>query len=518
MRTPFLLLFLGFSAMGQTPIATAHTANSRPGAVTTEPILTPANILAGFGKRATLALDGKVYTQVLYVPSLRIRGKTRNVIFAGSANNTMYAWDADSYTQLWATNTGDAACSTSCAGFNWGLNYNQPVGIFSTPAIDVANHWIFFTTYNNVPIWQLYKMNLFTGAVISHVALTARVLSSSASDAVAGTLTFNPAHATQRAGLTLANGNVYAMFSSTRDVSPWHGWIMAHSEADLSAVASFCTNRNHDGGGIWMSGSGASTDSSGNLYVVTGNGSPNDTSYDGVTEFSMSILKLSSSLTLLDWFTPSDYATQNANDTDLGSSHPMLIPNPASPGNYLIVTGGKDYKVYSVQSQCMGHLGGKVGGCPGAQVFQTGIDSGQHLGIYCNAHMNGISYFSTTAGFLYAFQLLNTGLYNTRPVTGGTTAFPGAMITGSTHGAYNPIIWALTADTSALTGPATGKLRALNASTLSEIWNSGTSPVDSIGHIAKFISPTVANGKIYVPTHDGTVVVFSVVNRFSVSN
>jgi len=256
-----------------------------------------------------------------------------------------------------------------------------------------------------------------------------------------------------------------------------------------------------------MSNSGASVDASGNLYVVTGNGGTNSatwaSSYDGITEFSMSILKLSPTLTLLDWYTPANYAAQNAVDTDLGSSHPMLIPNPASAGNYLLVTGGKDYNVYSVHSECMGHLGGTVGGCPGAQVFATGSDAGAHLGIYGTAHMNGISYFPNTGGLLYAFTLQNNGLYNTTPTTGSSTAFPGIMLSASSNAASNPVLWGITADTSSLTSPSAGKLRALNASTLAEIGNW------TIGNISKFLSPTIANGKVYVPTYDSSVLVFA---------
>lgn len=518
LRIAILLLSASLSAQ----VSTVYSSNSRLGSVTSESRLTPANIATGFfGKRATLSLDGKIYAQPLYVPGITVGGRIRNVVYGASANNTIYAWDADTNALLWSTNTGDAPCISSCSAFKWGLNYNDPVGIFSTPAIDVANGWIFFVTYNNTPIYKLYKANALTGAVISSLTLTASVSPSTASDASGGTLTFNPSQASQRAGLTIANGNVYVLFASTRDVTPWHGWIMARAESNLAVVANFCTNWNQNGGGMWMSGSGASVDSSGNLYVVTGNGGTDSgtwaSSYDGVTEFSMSILKLSPTLTLLDWYTPANYAAQNAVDTDLGSSHPMLVPNPASAGNYLIVTGGKDYKVYSVQSQCMGHLGGTVGGCPGAQVFQTGTDAGAHLGIYGAAFVNSLAYFPNTGGLLYAFTLAGTGLFNTTPVTGSSTAFPGAMLTGSI-GTSNPIIWAITADSSTLVAPSAGKLRALNATTLAEIWNSGTLARDSMGNVSKFLSPTVADGRVFVPTYDSSIVVYGFVNKFLIAN
>ena len=502
-----LFIISSCSLFCQPTIATDHTDNSRL-AVVTETFLKPSN-LATFRKLATIRLAGKPYSQVLYIPSLTVGGSARNVIFSSDNTNTVYAHDADSFSLLWATSTGETPCSSSCTGAKYNLNYGDPVGVFSTPAVDVSNGWIFFVTLNNSHVFKLWKVNLLTGATIgSSSVLTASVSPSTAPDAVGGTLTFAGSEQQQRTGITIANGNVYVGFGSANDQSPWHGWIMARKETDLSDVGDFCSTINTVGGGLWMSGSGFAVLPNGNLIAVTGNGTPNSTSYNGTTEFSMSVLQLSPALSLLDWYTPANYSTQNANDTDLGSSHPMLIPNPASAGNYLIVTGGKDYNVYSIHSECMGHLGGTVGGCPGAQVFATGTDAGLHLGIYGDAHMNGVSYFPNTAGSVFAFALQNTGLYDTTPVTGSSSAFPGAMLGGSINGTSAALLWVIDADTSALNAPSNGELVALNASTLAAIWSSGTLSTDSLGSIAKFKSMTVANGKVYVPTYDGNVQVY----------
>ena len=78
-------------------------------------------------------------------------------------------------------------------------------------------------------------------------------------------------------------------------------------------------------------------DTSGNVYVITGNGY-NGTGYDGVHNFSESILKLdpAAGLALKDWFTPSSWLTLDNQDLDLTSSGPMLVP-----GTSLLVGGGK---------------------------------------------------------------------------------------------------------------------------------------------------------------------------------
>lgn len=507
-----LIFLVPLYCVAQPTIATDHTDNSRLATVQ-ETILTPTNVASKFGRLATIPLTGKPYSQVLYVPAIVVGGSTRNVIFAGDSANNVYAYDADTFASLWTTSALDTPCTTNCTSFGYGLNYGDPVGIFSTPGIDVSNGWIFVVTYSQSQLYKLWKLNLLTGATVgSSVTITGSVSPSTASDASGGTLTFNPALVQQRTGVTVANGNVYVTFGSLRDIAPWHGWIFGYSESAVSKIGTFCTNWNQNGGGIWQAGSGPAVLPNGNLIVVTGNGGTDSgtwtSSYDGITEFSMSVMQLSPTLTLVDWYTPADYAAQNLVDTDIGSSHPMLIPNPASAGNYLIVLGGKNYKVYSIHSECMGHLGGTVGGCPGAQVFATGTDTGQHVGIYGDAFMNNIAYFSNTNGLLYSFVLNNTGLFTTTPTTGSTTAFPGAMLSGSINVASNGILWATTPDYSTIVNSSSGELVALDPVTLSPIWTSATSAADALVDPNKFLSPTVAHGKVYVPTYLNTIGVY----------
>ena len=69
------------------------------------------------------------------------------------------------------------------------------------------------------------------------------------------------------------------------------------------------------------------------------------------------------------------------------------------------------------------------------------------------------------------------------------------------------ILWETTGDYNEGTP---GTLHAYDASNLAnEIWNSDMNPVrDQMGPVTKFVPPTVANGKVYVPTSDNTVAVY----------
>jgi hypothetical protein len=68
---------------------------------------------------------------------------------------------------------------------------------------------------------------------------------------------------------------------------------------------------------------------------------------------------------------------------------------------------------------------------------------------------------------------------------------------------HNLILWVVTAATSSFTSKVAGTLRALDVN-LNELWNSGS----TLGTMAKFVSPTIANGRVYVPTNDNTLMVF----------
>ena len=55
-----------------------------------------------FGKLFSMAVDGKVDAEPLYVAGLTISGQTKhNVVYVVTENDSAYAFDADSGTQLW---------------------------------------------------------------------------------------------------------------------------------------------------------------------------------------------------------------------------------------------------------------------------------------------------------------------------------------------------------------------------------------------------------------------------------
>jgi outer membrane protein assembly factor BamB len=134
------LLWAAFTTgtFGQTNVLTYHNDIARTGQNLTETVLTPQNVSSSmFGKLFTVALDGKVDAQPLYVPALSIPGYgIRNVVFAATEHDSVYAFDADNGTIYWHVSLLQAGETTSD---DRGCGQVTPeIGITATPVTDLT--------------------------------------------------------------------------------------------------------------------------------------------------------------------------------------------------------------------------------------------------------------------------------------------------------------------------------------------------------------------------------------------
>jgi hypothetical protein len=491
-------------SFAQVNVLTVNYDNNRTSANLNETILKPSEVNAdSFGMLWAYPVDGQIYAQPLYAGQLSVGGQTRNVVYVATMHNSLYAFDADQppgAALLWTTNFGPSVPNTF-----YNFNDIQPeVGILGTPVIELAGGIIYLvanTLENGVCLYRLHALDLSTGVEKSGspVVIGASV-PGNAPDGVGGVVSFNASDHLQRPGLLLLNGVVYIAFGSHGDILPYHGWILGYDASSLRQVAAFNTTPNGAAGSVWQAGHGLAADDQGNVYAVAANGD-----YDGTSNWGESFLKLSTQngLSVADWFTPDNWATMNQNDFEIGNSGPVIVP-----GTDLVVGGGKLGNIYLLKRSQMGHS--MTGNAGTVQTFQV-----VNFGIFSRALWNRASgpifYISGWGDPLKAFRLSN-GKFDETPVSQTVQAFAqpylGMAISGDGVTDDSTILWATTADQ---TGePVPGTLRAFDASDLSvELWNSDVNASrDSLGVFAKFAIPTVANGRVYVPTFSNQLAVY----------
>ncbi len=508
-------------------ITTFHGDAARTGLNASEGTLTPANVNSSqFGKLFSLPVDGQVYAQPLYMAGVKIAGGTHNVVFVATEHDSVYAFDADTAgPPLWHVSFINPAAgitpAPACQVQARVLQIVPEVGITSTPVIDPSSGAIYVlaeTTESGVPTFRLHALDVTTGAERggSPVVIQGSVAGVSPfQNNGSGQVVFSPstdANQIQRPALLLANGNVYLAFASHADINPYHGWVFAYNASTLAQTAVFNTTPNGTGseqgkGGIWMSGAGPAADAAGNVYVAVGNGTFSANS--GGVDFGDSLLKLSGTLSVTDWFTPFNEATLQAQDKDLGAGGVLVVPDQTGGPAHLLISGSKAGGLYVVDRDNMGHFNPAgdtqiVQSLPGA------------IGPLFSApgYFHGTVYFGGAGDVPKAFTLTG-GKLTLSSHAPATIRWPGASPTISANGTTNGIVWML--DSSAFgqasncsSQPAGGPavLHAYDATDLAhELYNSTQAGSrDQPGGAIKFTVPTVANGKVYVGTQNQVTV------------
>lgn len=265
-----------------------------------------------------------------------------------------------------------------------------------------------------------------------------------------------------------------------------------------------------------MGGGAPAADSSNNLYVATGNAAFDATSAVAPNnDYGDSLLKLSSNLDVMQYFTPSDQSNDDLQDLDFGSGGVTLIDLPASGTNpvHLAAVGGKDGYLYLLDRDKMGGLGDSNAWQRinfGNLIFGTAAFWNSHLYLAGPPNCPGIDVEQCgVRGGLQAFSLdAASAKLNPSPssVSGALfVGFPGATPSVSSRpDNTNGIVWVLDNSqycTSFSPGCGPAVLHAYDAGNLAnEIWNSTQGVGNAPGNAVKFTVPTIANGRVYVGT------------------
>jgi hypothetical protein len=493
-------------------VATYHYDALRTGWNQHETDLTPATVGSkSFGLLTTLNVDGEVLAQPLLISNFTMAdGKPHNVLLVATAHNSVYAFDAQNYAQLWTVNFGPSQ-STNDVGCS---DVYPEYGVSSTPVIvrtvgDKATVYVVAATEPAAFSFheQLHALDLKTGAdLVQPVEIAPKTTLPGGHP-----LGLDPQRQWNRAGLAYGNQSIYVAIGSHCDLDPNRisGWMLRY-RIDLLPMHSFSTIQavaSTELASIWMAGFAPAIDRNGNVYAVTGNGDFNPT--PGAKGYGESVISLSADLTRVNSsFTPGAYPRLNSNDRDFGSGGVMLLPIQAGQkAPPMAVAMGKDSALFLMSQNGLGGL--------------QGTDKGpiQALQISGNGTFGGPAYYRTANGarifyqtgqdVLRAYTVLDGVTPKLIDVADGTSTagLGGSIPVVSSRGQVvgTGVVWLVCRGvTEQLEAYDAGKLGAPIFAANAGVWvgnNTGRA----------YVAPLVANGRVYVGAYK-TVTVFGLTN------
>ena len=262
------------------------------------------------------------------------------IVYAATLNNTVYAFNQIDGSLIWSKHLRAPESS------GWSCGNVSPQGILGTPVIDPGTSRIYVATLDGGDDkYRLEGLRLSDGLEQVNTLITAPASG------------FDWTIEQERGALAVANGYVYVPFGGRAgDCGNYHGYVFA-VPTDGSAVTHYYQTPGQ-GMGIWSGGGVVVDDSTGKVFVTTGNGTGSgcDNNVDGTAKFENdAVVRLSSTLAHEDAFYPEDW--QNnwcGNDMDLGSASAVIL----SPS--LMFASGKWGTGFLLNPNSLGGMGGQL--------------------------------------------------------------------------------------------------------------------------------------------------------------
>jgi outer membrane protein assembly factor BamB len=375
-------------------VLTQRYNNQRTG-TTVSSVLNQDTVVPGrFGFLGQLPVEGAVLGAVLSQPLFMAHSNFtggRSVVFVATAQNKVYAFDAESFELLWQQttdlglpDTNTNRCGIANGSHTEGDQNNWMLGIESTPVIDPATGRLFVSYRHGDGL-------LGDGPSVRQKIAALRIADGTVAldkDGVALNKVVEPdddgwhQRHRSRASLLLVNGVIFVAFAAQcEDAKLYnglpnsqtlqvHGRVVAFDAGTLERIGDYAvTPDNVDGGGIWQGSTGLASDGKGNLFFATGDkkhvgiddvapADPDGTDLsDSVVRLKVTRLPSRSSpiprarLTAADWFTPYRKTWLDMEDMDLAAGGVVLIP-----GTPYLVAGGKEGIAYLVNQTHMGRF------------------------------------------------------------------------------------------------------------------------------------------------------------------
>jgi len=404
---------------------TYHLDNARTGYVASEH--DPQQLARAW----SVQLDGAVYGEPLVVGDR---------VLVATEGDSLYSLDAHSGQVRWRTNIGSPVrlSELPCGNID-------PLGITGTPVYDPGTGLVFAVAEVSGPAHILVGVDAGTGQVRIRRSVDPAGMDSLPQQ--------------QRAALTLSQGMVYIAFGGLDgDCGDYHGWVVASRTDGQGSLLTFQVPTRQ--GGIWAA-SGPAVDASGNLYIAVGNGAATE----GAWDHSDSVLRLSPTLRLEDGFAPQKWQEDNANDDDLGSMGPSLLPGG------LVFADGKSGFGYLLHADALGGVGGQALSMYVCIAYGGAASLGSGLFVPCSS---GLQEVQVGPGVRLTLGWRAPEHVTGSPVVGGHTVY-----------SLDP----------------KGTLYAL------DIENGMTRATLDVGPTSRFATPTLSGDNVFVGTLTGVVAV-----------
>lgn len=307
---------------------------------------------------ASGGLDGDVYASPIVAGGL---------VLVATENDTLYAFDAVRGTLRWSRHLAEPvdASTLPCGDI-------RPItGITGTPVADVANGLVYLVAFVRPARHVLYVLDL-----------AGDVKDSRPVDPPGD----SPTVEQQRGALALSGGTVYVPYGGlTGDCGQYHGWVVGTPVSGGSTIAYQVPC--HRECGLWAPG-GPTVDAGGDLWVASGNGDSTST-----FDYGNAVLRLSHDLKLRDWFAPTNWASLNNSDQDLGSISPVLL------GNGLVWISGKGGTGYLLRQDHLGHIGGQATSADACASYAGTAYAAGTLYLSCSGELAAVRVDSTGPTF-----------------------------------------------------------------------------------------------------------------------
>ena len=328
---------------------TYHGRDDRSGAADADPLRPPLTV--AWRKR----LDGKLYAQPIVAAGQ---------VIAATENNTLYALDPRTGAARWSRHLAPPArlANLPCGNID-------PSGITGTPAYDARSGLVFAVTESTNARHVLWGVAARTGKVRWRRSV----------DVASGR---DPKAQQERGAVLVTGGRVVVAFGGRYgDCGNYVGYVVSVATDGGGSTHVYAVPTAREAG-IWAA-AGPIVGPGGDIYVASGNGAEVGGRYDG----SDSVIRLSSTLQRKEFFAPSVWSQDNAEDLDLGAMSPVAVGDR-------VVIAGKRGVVYLLDAT-LGGIGGQVASIDGCAGYGGGAVAGATAYLPCASGVRALAVTSS---------------------------------------------------------------------------------------------------------------------------